>query len=87
MRNTGTSPSLVIISRSMAHTQPTPTDSFKVGDHVVSRIPGFDWKGIVVEDRGPLGIDGSQIVMIRVGDEDAGRQFEVGAEDLARVAA
>jgi hypothetical protein len=65
----------------------TPPGWLKVGDHVVSKVPGFGWKGIVVEDRGPLAIDGSQIVMIRVGDDDTGRQFEVGAEDLDRVAA
>jgi hypothetical protein len=72
----------------MAHAQTAPTtDSLKVGDHVVSKVPGFDWKGIVVEDRGPLGVDGSQILLIRVGDEDEGRKFEVRAETLERVAA
>jgi hypothetical protein len=71
----------------MAHALTAPTDSLKVGDRVAANVPGIDWKGIVVEDRGPLGLDGRQIVVIRVGNEDEGRQFEVRAEDLERIAA
>ncbi|MGH2864928.1 MAG: hypothetical protein ACRDJX_06725 [Solirubrobacteraceae bacterium] len=71
----------------MASAQRAPTKSLKVGDHVTANVPGIDWTGIVVEDRGPLGLDGRQIVVIRVGNEDEGRQFEVRAEDLDRVAA
>ncbi|THD75205.1 MAG: hypothetical protein E7812_17625 [Phenylobacterium sp.] len=71
----------------MAHTQTAPTDSLKVGDHVVSKIPGIDWKGVIVEDLGPLGVDGSEIFVIRVGDEDEGRHFNARAENLERVAA
>jgi hypothetical protein len=41
---------------------------------------------VVIEDRGPLASNGSQIVAIEIGnDED--RRFEVRAEDLERVAA
>jgi hypothetical protein len=71
----------------MTRSQTAPTDTLKVGDHVVSKVPGFDWKGVVVEDLGPLGVDGSQIFVIRVGNEDEGRQFDVRAENLKRVAA
>jgi hypothetical protein len=71
----------------MAHTRQAPLKSLKVGDHVVSNVPGFDWNGVVVEDRGDLGIDGGQIVMIRIGDENEGEQFEIRADDLDRVAA
>ncbi len=73
--------------KTMAHTQTAPTDSLKVGDHVVSKVPGFDWKGVIVKDLGPLGVGGSQIFVIRVGNEDEGRQFDVRAENLERVAA
>ena len=71
----------------MAHTQTAPTDSLKVGDHVVSKVSGIDWKGVIVEDLGPLGVDGSEIFVIRVGDEDEGRHFNARAENLERVAA
>ena len=68
----------------MAPAQTAPaTDSLKVGDHVVSKVPGFDWKGVVVEDLGPLGVDGSQIFVVRVGDEDEGRRFDVRAGTLS----
>lgn len=59
----------------------------KVGDKVVLRVAGSERRGVVVEDRGPLGVDGRQIVAIRVGAEDEARRFEVRAEDLERVAA
>jgi hypothetical protein len=65
----------------------SPATPLKVGDHVVSNVPGLNWNGIVVEDRGDLGIDGGQIVMIGIGDEDEGEQFEIRADDLDRVAA
>lgn len=72
----------------MTRTERTsPATSLKVGDHVVSNVPGLNWNGVVVEDRGGLGIDGGQIVMIRIGDEDEGEQFEMRADDLDRVAA
>jgi hypothetical protein len=71
----------------MARTQTAPTDSLKVGDSVTSKVPGFSWKGIIVEDLGPLDVDGSHIFMVHVGDEDAGRRFAVPAESLERVAA
>jgi hypothetical protein len=73
--------------KTMTRTQTAPTDSLKVGDHVVSNVRGFDWKGVIIEDLGPLGVDGSQIFLVRVGSEDEGRQFDVPAENLERVAA
>jgi hypothetical protein len=71
----------------MAPADPAATDSLKVGDHVVSKVPGFDWKGVIVKDLGPLGVGDSQIFVIRVGNEDEGRRFNARAENLQRVAA
>ena len=71
----------------MAHPQTAPTGSLKVGDHVTSKLPAFSWRGVIVEDLGPLGVDGSEIFVIRVGDEDEGRHFNARAENLERVAA
>ena len=71
----------------MARAQTAPTDSLKVGDHVTSKVPGFNWRGIIIEDLGPLDVNGSHIFLIRVGDEDEGRRFDVPAENLERVAA
>jgi hypothetical protein len=71
----------------MARTQTALADSLRVGDPVTSKVPGFSWKGIIVEDLGPLGVGGRQIFMVHVGDEDAGRRFAVPAENLERVAA
>lgn len=71
----------------MAPAHPAATDSLKVGDHVTSKLPAFNWRGVIVEDLGALGIDGSEIFVIRVGDEDEGRHFNARAENLERVAA
>lgn len=62
-------------------------EALKVGDEVVLRLAGSERRGVVVEDRGPLGADGRQIVAIRVGDEGEARQFEVRAEHLERIVA
>jgi hypothetical protein len=70
----------------MARTSTAAGDALKVGDEVVLRVAGDERRGVVVEDRGPLGVDGDQIVAIRV-DNDEARQFEVRAEHLERVAA
>jgi len=59
----------------------------KVGEEVILRVAGSERRGVVVEDRGPLGVNGRQIVAIRVGKEDENRRFEVQAEYLERVAA
>jgi hypothetical protein len=70
------------MSRSSAAT----TKKLKVGDKVVLRVAGRARYGVVIEDRGPLASNGSQIVAIEIGnDED--RRFEVRAEYLERVAA
>ena len=61
--------------------------ALKVGDHVILRLAGSERHGVVVEDRGPLGVGGRQIVLIRVGEADDARQFEVRAENLELVAA
>ena len=54
---------------------------------MVSNTPGIDWTGVVVEDRGPIAINGSQIVAIRLDYAPDAPQFEVRAEELERVAA
>lgn len=71
----------------MVRTKTSSGALLKVGDRVVSNLPGIDWRGVVVEDRGPLAIDGSQIVAIRLDYTPDGPQFEVRAEELERVAA
>ena len=71
----------------MASTRKTPADSLKVGDHVTSKVAGFNWKGVIIEDLGPLGVGGRQIFLVHVGEEDAGRRFDVPAENLERIAA
>lgn len=53
---------------------------------MTSKLPAFSWKGVIVEDLGRA-FDGSQLFLIRVGDEDEGRTFDVPAENLERVAA
>jgi hypothetical protein len=86
MRGTRTFPALVIPSRTMPRTiSRSAPQALKVGDEVVLRIAGSERRGVVVEDRGPLGVDGRQIVAIRTGDEDDAPQFEVKAEDLERI--
>jgi hypothetical protein len=71
----------------MPRTNPPSPDLLKVGDRVVSKAPGIKWKGVVVEDRGPIAINGSQIVAIRLDYAPDSPQFEVRAEELERVAA
>jgi hypothetical protein len=71
----------------MARTKKLPAGWLKVGDRVVSNAPGIDWRGVVVEDRGPLAINGTQIVAIRLDYAPNAPQFEIRAEELDRVAA
>ena len=72
----------------MTRTEGTsPATSLKVGDHVTSKLPAFSWRGVIIEDLGPLGIDGSKIFVICEGDEDHGRHFNARAEHLERVTA
>jgi len=66
--------------------QTAPADTLQVGDHVISKLPAFSWRGVIIEDLGRA-FDGSQLFLIRVGDEDEGRTFDVPAENLERVAA
>ncbi len=68
----------------MIHPRAAPDQTLKAGDKVVLRDAGRARYGIVVEDRGPLATNGSQIVAIQIGD-DEDRRFEVRAEDLERV--
>lgn len=70
----------------MGRSRAATTTKLKVGDNVVLRVGGRARYGVVIEDRGPLASNGSQIVAIEIGnDED--RRFEVRAEHLERVAA
>lgn len=72
----------------MAPTEKTsPATPLKVGDHVTSKLPAFNWRGVIVEDLGPLGIDGSEIFVIHTGDEDNGHRFNARAEHLERISA
>ncbi len=71
----------------MPRASTTSIESLKAGDAVALRIGGSERRGVVIEDRGPLGVDGRQIVVVRLGNEDEARQFEVRAEDLDRVPA
>jgi predicted RNase H-like HicB family nuclease len=72
----------------MARTKKTsPTTSLKIGDHVASNIPAFNWRGIVVRDHGALGVGGRQIVTVRVENGEVCRQFDVSAESVERVPA
>ncbi len=61
-------------------------EPLKVGDKVVLRIAGSARYGVVVEDRGPLAANGSQMVAIQIGDHED-RRFEMRAEYLERVPA
>jgi hypothetical protein len=54
---------------------------------MTSKIPGFNWKGVIIEDLRPLGVGGRKISLVQVGEEDAGRRFDVPAENLERIAA
>ena len=80
-------PSVGDIFEIVARTTTLPAGWLKVGDRVVSNVPGIDWRGVVVEDRGPLAINGSQIVAIRLDYAPEAPQFEVRAEELERVPA
>lgn len=71
----------------MARNGATSTASLKVGDRVRSKLPGLNWRGVIVKDLGPLGVDGSEIYVVRVGDEDDSASFNVRAESLERMAA
>lgn len=73
--------------KTMAHTKTSPAKLLKVGDRVVSNLPAIQWKGVVVEDRGLIASNGSQIVAIRLDNHEEDSRFEVRAEDLERVAA
>jgi hypothetical protein len=55
----------------------TSAGSLKVGDKVVMRIGGGERRGVVVEDRGQLGLGGRQIVVVRVGSENEGRRLRL----------
>lgn len=49
---------------------------FKVGDRVRFKIGARRVTGTIVEDRGPIGIDGRQLVRVEVECPDF-RQFEL----------
>lgn len=70
----------------MGRSKTATVETLKVGDRVVLRVAGAARYGVVVEDRGPLASNGTQIVAIQTGGED-GRRFEVRAEYLERLAA
>lgn len=55
-----------------------------VGEEVVIHIGDREIPAVVIEDRGPLGIDDEQIVRIRVSRAEGGEpdEFEVGVSAL-----
>jgi transcriptional regulator with XRE-family HTH domain len=63
-----------------------PAEALKVGDPIISSVPGINWRGVVVEDRGTLAASDSQIVAIRLDFDPNGPPFDVRADDLERVA-
>jgi predicted RNase H-like HicB family nuclease len=72
----------------MARTEKmSPTASLKVGDHVASNIPAFNWRGVVVRDHGAIGLDRRQIVTVCVDNGEVSRTFDVSAENVDRVPA
>jgi hypothetical protein len=73
--------------KTMTRTKTSSAKLLKVGDRVVSNLPAIQWKSVVVEDRGLIASNGSQIVAIRLDNHEEDSQFEVRAEDLERVAA
>jgi len=67
----------------MSTGQTTKTKRFKVGDRVRFQWGGNELEGMIVEDRGPLGIDGEQIVRVQaMFDVDLRRDAEVRASRL-----
>ena len=58
-----------------------------VGDRARFRFVRADYPVEVIEDRGPLGIGGGQIVRVRVldGSTEEPREFEVPVEELTDI--
>lgn len=42
-----------------------PRKKLRVGDRVSTTIGASEWRGVVIEDRGNLGVGGRQIVRVR----------------------
>jgi len=64
---------------------PTITkNNFKVGDLVTVRLGMTTWRSRIVEDRGPIGVNGRRIYRVEFpGGKDEPQQFiEVPAESL-----
>lgn len=58
---------------------------FKVGDEVNVRLGSNSWRARIVEDRGPIGVNGRRIYRVPLdnGADSEARQFvEVPEEDL-----
>lgn len=61
----------------------------KIGDEVTFRVAHLTFRARVVEDRGPIGINGRQIVRVELLEDDESSdadQFELPAEELERLA-
>jgi predicted RNase H-like HicB family nuclease len=62
--------------------------ALKVGDHVASNVPAFNWRGVVIRDFGAIGADGGQIVTVQVEiGEGSTQTFDACAEHVERVPA
>jgi transcriptional regulator with XRE-family HTH domain len=77
---------LVRAERIARDSKTQPADPLKIGEQIVSSVPGINWRGVVIEDRGAIAASDSQIVAIRLDFEPNGQPFDVRADDLERVA-
>ena len=54
----------------------------RVGDRVTLDFGGHPVAAVVLEDRGPLGVDGCQILRVRLLEIDPESDFEVRADEV-----
>ena len=62
-------------------------DRLRAGDGITLTYRGRVRQGVVVEDRGDIGVGGRQLVRVRVllGDDEQPREFEMPAAEAERV--
>lgn len=61
-----------------------PRRAIRVGDTVIFSLGELKERAVVVEDRGPIGVGGRQLLRIRriTADGDLGPAYEVPAEEV-----
>lgn len=57
----------------------------KLGDLITFEIAGHTFKGVIIEERGKLGVGGRNIVRIKPVDADPFHEFELPEEDCLLV--